>query len=85
MIIKMTTEEFSALTLAGKKKILSQFLGNKVNEIVSGCMVNCEFGEYRVRHDGCAYSNIKIQPSECGGTELTVFNFRTKQWQSEAV
>lgn len=84
MIIKMTTQEFSALTLAGRKKVLSQFLNSKVNQIVSGSMVNCEFGEYRVRHDDCAYSNIKVQPSECGNTELTIYNFRTKQWQSEA-
>lgn len=83
MILKMTTQEFDALNLTGKKKVFGKFLGNKVNQIVYGSMVNGEFGEYRVRHDECAYSNIKVRQTETGAAELIIYNFRTKQWQTE--
>lgn len=83
MILEMTTQEFDNLTLAGKKKVFAKFLGNKVNQIVHGSMVNGVFGEYRVRHDDCAYSNIRVEQKE-GKAELTIYNFRTKEWQAEA-
>lgn len=84
MNLKMTTQEFRDMTTAGKKRIFAKFLGNKVNQIVWGGMTNGEIGEYRVRHDECAYSNIKVVQGADGRAELLAYNFRTKQWQTEA-
>lgn len=84
MIVNMTTREFDELSLAGKKRIFSLFLKSKVNNIVSGSMTNGKWGEYRVRHDECAYSTIKVNPSKLGLTELTVYNYITKTWEGEA-
>lgn len=81
MILNITTEEFSKLDLKGKKKIFASYLGHKVNEIVWGGMTNNKWGEYRVRHDGCAYSKIKIDPNEENKVHMTIYNFQTKQWQ----
>lgn len=84
MILNMTTREFDELSLAGKKKVFSLFLNSRVNNIVSGSMTNGKWGEYRVRHDECAYSTIKVEPSKIGLTKLTVWNYISKQWEDEA-
>lgn len=84
MILNMTTREFDELSLASKKKLFSYFLKSKVNSIVSGSMTNSTWGEYRVRHDECAYSTIKVNPAENGLAELTVYNYRTKTWEGVA-
>lgn len=80
MILNITTEQFTELTPSQKKKVFSEFLGNKVNEIVSGSMTNGKWGEYTIRHDECAYSKIKIEPNETGNAHLTIYNFIEKEW-----
>lgn len=84
MIINTTTKEFSKLDTRGRKKVFEKFLGHKVNEIVSGSMTNGKCGEFRVRHEECAYSNIKIEPTEDGLIHMTIWNYQTEQWQEEA-
>lgn len=84
MIIKITTEEFSKLDIRGKKKVFAQFLGHKVNEIVHGSMTNRKWGEYRVRHEGCAYSYIKVEPAEDGNVHMTIYDFSKKKWLEKA-
>ena len=83
MIINTTTKEFSKLDARGRKKVFSKFLGHKVNEIVSGSMTNGKYGEFRVRHAECAYSNIKIEPTENGLIHMTIWNYQTEEWQEE--
>jgi len=86
MILKMSTEEFSELSVSGKKKVFKDFVkAKKVDEIIYGSMTNGMWGEYRIRHDYYAYSLIKVQPADGGQTELLIFNFRTKEWQDEAI
>ena len=81
MIFPISTEEFSDLNIKGKKKIFSQFLGHPVNEIVYGAMTNKKYGEYRVRHEHCAYSNLRIEPSAQGYTRIMIYNFEEHEWQ----
>ena len=83
MILNMTPKEFSQMSAVSKRKIFSYALRSKVNQIVSGSMVNDSEGEYRVRHDECAYSNIKVEPSKLGLTKLSFYNFNTKQWEDD--
>lgn len=83
MIINTTTKEFSKLDTRGRKKVLEKFFGHKVNEIVSGGMVNGKWGEFRIRHEKYAYSNIKIEPTEDGLIHMTIWNFQTEKWQEE--
>ncbi len=83
MVLNMTTKEFSRLDTRGLKKVLGEYLGHKVNEIVWGGMTNDKWGMYSVRHDECAYSKIKVDPTDSGLTELTIYNFSTKEWQPE--
>lgn len=82
MIINMTTEEFSGLSVHQKKVIFGDVLNSKVNNIVRGSMTNNKWGEYRVRHDDYAYSNIKVEQSKLGLTKISVYNFITKEWQA---
>ena len=84
MIINTTTKEFSKLGAKGRKKVFEQFLGHKVNEIVSGGMVNQKWGEFRVRHEDYAYSKIKIEPTENGLIHMEIWNYQTEKWQEEA-
>lgn len=81
MIFRISTEEFSDLDIKGKKKIFAQFLGHPVNTIVYGAMTNKKYGEYRVRHEGCAYSNLRVEPSLNGLTHIMIWNFETCEWQ----
>lgn len=83
MIINTTTKEFSKLDTKGRKKVFAKFLGHTVNEIVSGSMTNGKWGEFRVRHEDCAYSNIKIEPTEDGYMHITIWNYQTEKWQEE--
>lgn len=84
MIINTTTKEFSKLGTRGRKKVFEKFFGHKVNQIVSGGMINGKWGEFRVRHEDYAYSNIKIEPTEDGLIHITIWNYQTEQWQEEA-
>lgn len=83
MILKMTTQEFSKLDTRGLKKVFGEYVGHKVNEICYGGMTNNKWGLYRIRHNECAYSKIKVDPTEEGLTELTIYNFQTKEYQPE--
>lgn len=83
MTLNMTTKEFSKLDTRGLKKVFAKVLGHKVNEIVYGGMTNDTWGLYRIRHNECAYSRIKVDPTENGLTELTFYNFSTKEYQPE--
>ena len=82
MVLNMTTQAFSRLNSRELKKVLGEYLGHKVNEIVYGGMTNDTWGLYRVRHNECAYSKIKVDPTDSGLTELTIYNYQTKEWQS---
>ena len=84
MIMNITTEQFSNLDLAGKKKVFAEFLGHKVNEIVHGSMTSKKWGEYRVRHEKYAYSYIKVEPTENGYVHMTIYNFETNTWLETA-
>ena len=84
MIFPISTEEFSDLDIKGKKKIFAQFFGHTVNEIVYGAMTNKKCGEYRVRHEGCAYSNLRVEPSLNGLTHIMIWNFEEYRWQERA-
>lgn len=84
MILNMTTKEFSEMSVASKKKLFSYVLNSKVQNIVSWSMTNEKWGEYRVRHDEYAYSNLKIEPSKLGLTKVSVYNFETGEWEDEA-
>jgi hypothetical protein len=84
MIINVSTKEFSKLSTRGRKKVFAEFFGHPVNEIVSGSMTNGKWGEFRVRHEEYAYSNIKIEPTEDGLIHMTIWNYQTEKWQEEA-
>lgn len=84
MILGLTTYEFDALTLKSKKTIFQEFVGcKKLDEVIYGSMTNGERGEYKVRHDCYAYSLLRVQPSDCGQTEILIYNYRTKSWQEQ--
>lgn len=83
MIINTTTKEFSKLDTRGRKKVFAKFLGHPVNEIVSGSMTNGKWGEFRVRHEDIAYSNIRIATTEDGFMHIKIWNFQTEEWQEE--
>lgn len=85
MIINMTTQDFSKAGLGKKKKIFSEVLKSKVNQIVHGCMTNGKRGEYRVRHSEVAYSNLKVEPAENDLMEISIYNFETGEWQREVI
>ena len=89
MKVKTTAREFSSMTLAQKKKVLGEFTGTKVNEIVRGSLTNDCYGEFRIRHDEYAYSNIRINVTTDGkllkdrdaGMLITAWNFSKNEWQ----
>ena len=83
MTLNITTNEFSKLDIKEKKKVFENFLGHKVNEIVSGGMTNNKWGMYLVRHKKYAYSKIKIEPNEENKVHMTIYNYSTKQWEEE--
>ena len=83
MVLTMTTQKFSNLTNNELKKVFAEAIGHKVNQIVSGGMTNDKWGQFYIRHDGCAYSKIKVDPTEDNKTELSFYNYSTKQYQSE--
>ena len=62
-------------------KIFAEFLGHKVNAIENGGMTNNKWGEYTVRHEGCAYSKIRIEPNEENKVCMSIYNYCTNQWQ----
>ena len=84
MIINMTTKEFSKLDTRCRKKVFAKFLGHPVNQIISGSMTNGKWGEFRVRYEECAYSNIKVEPTENDLMHIQIWNFQTEAWQEEA-
>ena len=84
MIIKTHIKEFCRMNVYDKKKILQQFFGHKVNQIVSGSLTNGKCGDFRVRHDNDAYSNIRITSTQDGYIHIVIWNFQTEKWQEEA-
>ena len=84
MIIKIQTKDFHKMDTMDKKKVLSKFFGHKVNQIVSGSLVNGTFGEYYVRHETYAYSRLKVETTEDGYMHIAIWNFETSQWEEEA-
>ena len=84
MIIKTKTKDFHKMNIYDKKKVLAQFFGHKVNQIVWGSLTNGECGDFRVRHEDIAYSNIRITTTEEGYMHIIIWNFTEKQWQEEA-
>ena len=84
MILLIKTKDFHRATSYEKKKILSQFFGHKVNQIVSGSLTNGKYGDFRVRHEDIAYSNIRITTTEEGFMHILIWNFQTGVWQEEA-
>ena len=52
MKVKTTAREFNSMPLAQKKKVLGEFTGTQVNQIVWGSLTNGCYGEFRIRHDG---------------------------------
>lgn len=83
MIMKIKTKDFNKATVYEKKKILSKFFGHKVNQIVSGSLTNGKCGDFRVRHEDIAYSNIRIATTEDGWMHIKIWNYRTEKWQEE--
>lgn len=84
MIIKISTKNFDRMDTHNKKKVLSQFFGHKVNQIVSGSLINGKYGDFRVRHEDIAYSNIRIITTEDGYMNIKIWNYQTEKWQEEA-
>ena len=83
MIINTTTKEFSKLGARGRKKIFEKFFGHKVNEIVSGGLINGTFGDFEVRHETYAYSKLRINTTEDGYMHIKIWNFEKEKWQEE--
>lgn len=84
MIINTTTKEFSKLDTRGRKKVFEKFFGHKVNQIVSGGLINGSFGDFEVRHETYAYSKLRINTTEDGYINIKIWNYQTEQWQEEA-
>ena len=83
MVILIKTEDFHKATSYEKKKILSKVFGHKINQIVSGSLTNGKYGDFRVRHEDIAYSNIRITTIENGYMNVQFWNFQTEEWQEE--
>jgi hypothetical protein len=83
MIIKVLTKDFHRMNVYDKKKVLAQFFGHKVNQIVSGSLTGGKYGDFRVRHEDIAYSNIRITTTEEGFMHIKIWNFQTEEWQEE--
>lgn len=84
MIINTTTKEFSKLDTRGRKKVFEKFFGHKVNQIVSGGLINGTFGDFEVRHETYAYSKLRISTTEDGCMHIVIWNYQTEKWQEEA-
>ena len=84
MIIRIKTSEFNKMSIFDKKKVLAQFFGHKVNQIVSGSLTNGRYVDFRVRHEDIAYSDIRITTIEDGYMHIVIWNYQTEQWQEEA-
>lgn len=84
MIIETKTKDFSRMDVYDKKKVLSKFFGHKVNQIVRGSLTNGTRGDFRVRHEDIAYSNLRITTTEEGFMHIEIWNFQTEKWQEEA-
>ena len=84
MIISTTTKEFSQLDTRGRKKVFEKFFGHKVNQIVSGGLINGTFGDFEVRHETYAYSKLRISTTEDGYMHIKIWNFEKEKWQEEA-
>ena len=83
MIMQTKTMDFNKMTVYDKKKVLSKFFGHKVNQIVNGSLTNAKFGDFRVRHDGNAYSYLRITTTEDGYMNIVIWNYETEKWQEE--
>ena len=83
MIINTTTKEFSKLDTRGRKKVFEKFFGHKVNQIVSGGLINGTFGDFKVRHDYDAYSKLRVSTTDNGYMHITIWNYQTEKWQEE--
>lgn len=83
MIIMTKISTFDHATPYEKKKILSKFFGHKVNQIVNGSLTNGKYGDFRVRHEDIAYSNLRISTTEDGYMHIKIWNFQTEKWQEE--
>lgn len=84
MIINTTTKEFSKLDTRGRKKVFEKFFGHKVNQIVSGGLINGTFGDFEVRHETYAYSKLRISTTDDGYMNIAIWNFEKEKWQEEA-
>ena len=84
MIVKIFTKDFNMMSAHNKKQVLSKFFGHNVNQIVSGSLTNGKYGDFRVRHEDIAYSNIRIATTEDGYMHIKIWNFQTEEWQEEA-
>ena len=83
MIINTTTKEFSKLDARGRKKVFEKFFGHKVNQIVSGGLINGTYGNFEVRHETYAYSKLRIDTTEDGYMQIVIWNFEKEKWQEE--
>ena len=83
MIINTTTKEFSKLDVRGRKKVFEKFFGHKVNQIVSGGLINGSYGDFEVRHETYAYSKLRIDTTEDGYMHIVIWNYQTEKWQEE--
>ena len=83
MLMNIKTTDFGKMNVYERKRVLSQFFGHKVNQIVSGSLTNGRYGDFRVRHDDIAYSNIRITTVDNGYMRIQIWNFQTEQWQEE--
>lgn len=84
MIIETKTKDFCRMAVYDKKKVFSKFFGHKVDQIVSGSLTNGTHGNFRVRHEDIAYSNLRITTTEEGFMHIEIWNFQTEKWQEEA-
>ena len=83
MVVKTLTRDFQKMDICDKKKVLSKFFGHKVNQIVSGSLVNGKTGEYYVRHETYAYSKLRINATEDGYMHIKIWNNNINEWQEE--
>ena len=84
MIIPTLTKDFHRMDIYNKKRVLSQFFGHKVNQIVSGSLTGGRCGDFQVRHDTYAYSKLRISTTNDGYMHITIWNFEKEKWQEEA-
>ena len=83
MVVLTKTKDFEQMNVSDKKKVLQQFFGHKINQIVSGSLTNGKCGDFRVRHEDIAYSTLRITTTENGFMHIKIWNFQTEEWQEE--